>query len=191
MPDMISPLTGLEGATTLTTGDNRLSLGNRAPPFILQVAGWDDFETAIQPLIASLGFERIGDCSTVQTSGASYLVRLAPDRIWLLSNEAIEPDADLMSTDRLTTLDVTHGRWIIDISGSALEDLLARLAPIDSRERHMPAGSFAQTAIHKTSVLIWRRSGDHAEIFCPTSSTYSLWSFITDTAGPLGYRVAE
>ncbi len=197
MPEMISPLAGIrapgpaDGTTAPASGDAALTLSDRAPPFILQVAGWADFETAIQPLIADFGFDSLGDYRIAQSRDGRHLLRLAPDRIWLVSDAPLTPAAELTPGDRLATLDVTHGRWIIDITGQALEDLLARLAPIDVRERHMPAGCFAQTAIHKTSVLIWRRASQHAQIFCPTSSVHALWSFITDTATPLGYRITK
>lgn len=189
MPEMMSPLASI--AKTATSSDAPLTLREHSPPPILQVAGWDDFETAVQPLITSLGFEDLGDYRIAQSSGGTHLMRLAPDRIWLIGREPLDVSTDNKPGDQLTTLDVTHGRWIIDISGPGLEDLLARLAPIDVRERNMLAGAFAQTAIHKTSLLIWRRASDNAQIFCPTSSAHALWSFITDTATPLGYRVAE
>ncbi len=194
MPELHSPLTAIAkpgrygNATKVTTP--QLVLAEYAPGRIFQVAGWADFESAVKPLLDQLGFAGIGDYRTVETHDAMHLFHLAPDRLWLISDMAPDLPDELIPDDRLATLDITHGRWIIEASGQALEDLLHRLAPIDFRKKHYPVDTFVQTAIHKTSVLIWRHAPDRARIYCPTSSTHALWSFITDTAAPLGYEVA-
>jgi heterotetrameric sarcosine oxidase gamma subunit len=194
MPELNSPLAAIakpgrygSAAKSPKTG---LVLTEHAPPDILQIAGWADFEGAVAPLLDHLGFPGIGNNRTTQSKEDRHLFRLAPDRLWLLSDTKPDLPDELTPAGSLTTLDITHGRWIIEASGPALEDLLHRLAPIDFRESHFPAGTFAQTAIHKTSVLIWRHAPDRARIYCPTSGTHALWSFIADTAAPLGYEVA-
>ena len=194
MPERHSPLAAIAkpgrygcAAKSAKTG---LVLTEHAPPDILQIAGWADFEGAVAPLLDHLGFPGIGDYRTTQSKEDRHLFRLAPDRLWLLGDTKPDLPDELTPAGSLTTLDITHGRWIIEASGPAFEDLLHRLAPIDFRESHFPAGTFAQTAIHKTSVLIWRHAPNRARIYCPTSGTHALWSFIADTAAPLGYEVA-
>ena len=194
MPELHSPLAAIakrgrygSAAKSAKTG---LVLTEHAPPDILQIAGWADFEGAVAPLLDHLGFPGIGDYRTTQSKEDRHLFRLAPDRLWLLGDTKPDQPDELTPAGSLTTLDITHARWFIEASGPAFEDLLHRLAPIDFRESHFPAGTFAQTAIHKTSVLIWRHAPDRARIYCPTSGTHALWSFIADTAAPLGYEVA-
>ena len=194
MPELHSPLAAIakrgrygSAAKSAKTG---LVLTEHAPPDILQIAGWADFEGAVAPLLDHLGFPGIGDYRTTQSKEDRHLFRLAPDRLWLLGDTKPDLPDELTPAGSLTTLDITHARWIIEASGPAFEDLLHRLAPIDFRESHFPAGTFAQTAIHKTSVLIWRHAPNRARIYCPTSGTHALWSFIADTAAPLGYEVA-
>ena len=194
MPELHSPLATIakpgrygSAAGSAKTG---LVLNQQAPRNILQIAGWADFESAVAPLLDHLGFPGIGDYRTTQSSEDRHLFRLAPDRLWLLSDKQPDLPDELTTAASLTTLDITHGRWVIEASGPALEDLLHRLAPIDFRESQFPAGTFVQTAIHKTSVLVWRHAPDRAQIYCPTSGTHALWSFIANTAAPLGYEVA-
>jgi len=197
MHEMRSPI-----AATITSGrfgavedgaEARLTLAETAPKSLVQIAGWQDFEAAVGPLLDHLGLALPDDFRTAAASddGAHHLFRLAPGRLLLASGTAAPALlADVPASDRLATLDITHGRWIVEATGPALEDFLHRLAPVDFREASLPAGAFVQTAINKVSVLIWRTGRDRARILFPTSSTRWLWAYITDVATPLGYEVS-
>jgi heterotetrameric sarcosine oxidase gamma subunit len=70
-----------------------------------------------------------------------------------------------------------------------VEDLLARLAPLDVSLPAFPVGTFAQTGIHHVGVLLRRISAEIFEILIPVTWAATIWELIGDAAAPFGYRV--
>ena len=194
MPDLRSPLAmhataGAYGAAS--AGGMPLVLAESAPGALAQIAGWDDFADAAAPALERLGFDGLGDYRSARQSGHATCFRIAPDKILLRHGDARDLSDALSHLDsaRAPTLDLSHSRWLIRVEGPAAEDLLARLAPIDFDAAAFAAGGFAQTAIHRVAVLIYRPGPESFEIYAPVTWAASLWRFICDTAAPFGYRV--
>jgi sarcosine oxidase subunit gamma len=168
-----------------------LSLSQRLPGALYQIAGWGDFETATGPILSSLGLDSLGNSSDARSASGIHCFRIAPDRLWLLA----EAESALQSTpmdapsDRLAVLDLSHSRCIVDVSGAASEDLLARVAALDFSIPAFPVGTFAQTGIHQISVLIHRVGEVRFDILTPVTWAVSLWEWLCLNAEPFGYNV--
>ncbi len=75
------------------------------------------------------------------------------------------------------------------IFSPVVEDLLARLAPLDVSLPAFQVGTFAQTGIHHVGVLLRRTSAETFEILIPVTGVATIWKLIGDAAAPFGYRV--
>ena len=62
-----------------------LRISESAPGSIIQVAGWSDFASAIEQLMAALGFNGCGDYGRVFVAEDTMCFRVSPDRLLLRS----------------------------------------------------------------------------------------------------------
>jgi sarcosine oxidase subunit gamma len=70
-----------------------------------------------------------------------------------------------------------------------VEDLLARLAPLDVPLPAFPAGTLAQTGLHHVGVLRRRTSAETFEILIPVTWVATIRELIGGAAAPFGYVV--
>lgn len=194
MPEIRSPLAahlkpGTHGA--VPKDGTPLTLLEHAPDKLAQIAGWEDFAEAAAPALSALGFDGLGDYRSVRASGSAECMRIAPDKLLLSVTDALVLSSALAELDssRVTTLDLSHARWLVRINGPVAEDLLARLAPLDFSLSNFQVGTFAQTGIHHVGVLIRRISIVIFEILIPVTWAATIWELISDTAAPFGYRI--
>jgi methylglutamate dehydrogenase subunit D len=194
MPDFQSPLAavrrpGRYGATF--DAGPAVTLSDAPLDGLVQIAGWHGFETAVLPVLKSLGFTDAGDYHSSRQSGDMTLYRTAPDRI-LITGKAARSLVETAGVNaELALLDLSHARVQIFIEGRAAEQLMAQLAPIDFRLNAMPVGFFVQTGIHHIGVQIHRSSETRFDLLVPVTFARSLWDFIMLNAAPFGYDVAE
>ena len=192
MAEILSPLasirkTGCFGAQ-FDTGPG-VSLSDDATGALLQIAGWDDFEAAVLPGLKEIGFDDSGDYRSCRHSANSNLYRTAPDRVLIAGQPDFEVPGSITSNDALAVLELSHSRIRIIVDGTAAEEVMARLAPIDFRASAMPVDFFVQTGIHHVSVLIHRTSAMRFEILTPVTWARSVWELICLNAAPFGYDV--
>lgn len=172
-----------------TTGDNiAAAVSEVALRGVLQIAGWADFETHAQSILDGFGFvvpENYAQSLVVQSK---RLLRIAPDRMLILSADPL-PNIPLAS-DTLALLDLSHSRTAISVGGPSAEQIMARLAGIDFRLSAFPVDHFAQTGMHHVGVLIYRPAAESFHIVVPVTWAQSLWEMICLTAAPFGYTTA-
>lgn len=186
-----SPLADLIGTSAADLSDQHapLILSEQALGTLWQVAGWRDFETAVEPLLAALGFAGLGDYRSVRTSASTECYCIAPDRILLRCPDSgvLLAALDRAPPGRLAALDLSHARIVIRASGEAAVDLMARLAPLDFADAAFPIDSFAQTGIHGVPVLIRRWAEEAFDLFVPVTWAVSVWEWVclnAKTRGP-------
>ena len=186
-----SPLADLIGARAADMSDQHVPpiLSEQALGTLWQVAGWQDFETAVEPILAALGFAGLGDHRSVRTSAGTECYRIAPDRLLLRCSDAgvLSAALDKALPGRIAALDLSHARIVIRVSGEATVDLMARLAPLDFADAAFPIDSFAQTGIHGVPVLIRRGSDDAFDLLVPVTWAVSVWDWAclnAKTRGP-------
>ena len=168
-----------------------LQLSERAPGSLIQIAGWQDFATVTAPALGALGFDGHGNFRTVQTAGPVSCYRIAPDKLLLRHSDggSFKELLENLNPASSPTLDLSHARWLIEIEGSEVEALLARLASLDFSLQEFREGTFAQTGIHHVGVLLHRVSADKFLIFVPVTWAESIWNLICETAAPFGFKV--
>ncbi|MCZ6470405.1 MAG: hypothetical protein O6649_03485 [Gammaproteobacteria bacterium] len=192
MPEILSPLasiqkTGSFGAHS-DTGPG-VNLSDCRTGTLVQIAGWDDFEAVVLPGLQELGFNDVGDYHTCRRTDGKSLFRTAPDRVLIAGQSKLEIPRSLIGDESLAVLDLSHSRTRIIVDGTAAEEVMVRLAPIDFRASVMPVDSFVQTGIHHVGVLIYRTAEMRFEIFTPVTWARSVWELICLNAAPLGYTV--
>jgi methylglutamate dehydrogenase subunit D len=159
----------------------------REPPELVlhQVAAWRDSIDAVGKSLAKLiGSRKVaGPCSAVTGSKGSML-RIEPMKWWLVGVAAPEFDAA-----QAVTLDLSHSRTRVCVSGACAAEFLNRHFPLDLREASFPVGSVASSATHHVSVTLWR-SQDGYELFIPRGFALSLWEGFVESAQQFGVEIA-
>lgn len=120
---------------------------------------------------------------TTHTSEACSALCLAPDE-WLVSSTAANAPTP-------TSVDVSHGRTVLRISGPRTRDLLGKGCGIDLHPSVFLPGRCAQTAIARINVLMHLR--DQAgtfDLYVSRSYAVSFWRWVTTSVAEFGYRVA-
>ncbi len=182
MPEFRSPIT--PGRKTDGTA---LQLSEGPAGGLLQLAGWDNFETAVAPALAQFGFAGLGGYRAAQSQGEATAFRIAPDRL-LLRHRASAPllaAAETLDPATCCSLDLSHARWVFTIAGPAGPDLLARLLPIDGSPEALPVGHFAQSGLHHVGVLLHHRAETAWDLLVPVTWADSLWDYLCEAATPL------
>ncbi len=192
MPEILSPLAdiyepGSFGASFENGAGVKLSDGPVRS--LVQIGGWDDFETAVLPGLNELGFDDGGDYRTCRRTDGGKLFRTAPDRVLIAGQSELKLPHSLIGNDSLAVLNLSHSRTRIIVEGAAAEEVMARLAPIDFRYAAMPVDTFVQTGIHHVGVLIHRTAEMQFEILTPVTWARSIWELICLNATPFGYNV--
>ncbi len=121
--------------------------------------------------------------------GAQRLYRIAGDQIWVVTSDPALPVAlvHALAPDVGTATLLTHARCRLAIDGAAAAALLGHLVSIDLRDSSFPVGSFAQTAVHHTPVLLERVGALRYEMYVLRTFAASTWEWIIDSALPYGY----
>lgn len=186
MAEVLSPLhrklsPGHQGAV----GATGVTLGNRTVGSLWQIAGWAAFEAAATPVAQHFGLTGIGGYRAAQQSDSATSWRIAPDRLLL------EGTGDLtgFGSDALVTLDLSHAKTVITLSGPAARDLLAQVVAIDTAEGVFSPGEFVQTGIHHVAVLIHCTGGDAFDILVPVTWAETVWEVLLTNARPHGVAI--
>jgi heterotetrameric sarcosine oxidase gamma subunit len=188
MVDRISALAGhyYLGKSGITgEGDSSgVSLENIKGLVLYQVAAWPDNIDAAGKLVAkSVGCKEAPGPCKVEVGKNSAALRIEPLKWWLYGVEAPEVDAEQGST-----LDISHSRTQIRISGPKAASLLNRHLSLDLREQSFPVGSVASSVMHHVGVTLWRSEKGY-ELFIPRGFALSLWEGLLDSAKQFGVEV--
>jgi heterotetrameric sarcosine oxidase gamma subunit len=198
MPELRSALAAelRPGRFGAGSGEPSLVLYERPLGTLIQLAGWrDSFEAAAGAVLQRLGFAGVGNFERAQTAAAGVAFRIAPERLLVRLASPAPWQAVAAGIDPALTpvLDLSHSRTLIAVVGADAPALLARLLPIDFDDTAFPPAHFIQSAIHSVAVLVHRPAAPEAagfEITLPRCFAVALWSVLTESAAPFGYRVA-
>ena len=186
MLEFRSPLnTKLQAGRFGAQGETGITLGERPVRDLWQIAGWGDFEAAAIEVLSDLGLDGLGSYFLASKAKGRTAWRIAPDKI------LIENAGDLsghMSAD-LATLDLSHARTAILLSGTQARDVLSQLIAIDVTEAAFSEGRFLQTGIHHVGVLIQCMEQNAFEIYVPVTWAETVWEVICENAKPFGVEI--
>ena len=150
-----------------------------------QVAGWaDTMDQAGSASAKAAGTESAPGPCQASTGKNGSLLRIEPMKLWLVGTEAPELDAETGAT-----LDLSHSRTQVRVTGPDAAEFLNRFLPLDLREHAFPVGSVASSFIHHVGVTLWR-SDEGYEIFLPRGFALDLWKGFIEVARQFGLEVA-
>jgi len=149
-----------------------------------QVAVWPDTQKSVGELAAAaLGTTEIAAPGQATGDEEKALLRVEPLKYWLLGAQPPQLDAE-----QGVTLDLSHSRTRVQISGAEAVGLLNRLLPLDLREHIFPVGSVALSAIHHVGITLWRNEAGY-ELFVPRGYAVSVWQVLFESALQFGVEV--
>jgi heterotetrameric sarcosine oxidase gamma subunit len=166
------------------TGDAGIVLA-LVPDLILhQVATWAGSIDETGPLAASAaGVDSTPGPGKATVGDKGAILRIEPLKWWLIGVEA----PSLLPAQG-ATLDLSHSRTRIRISGPDAVALINRLLPLDLREHSFPEGSVASSALHHVGVTLWRSAGGY-DLFIPRGFALSIWEVLFESAQQFGVEV--
>ncbi|MCY3769302.1 MAG: sarcosine oxidase subunit gamma [Gammaproteobacteria bacterium] len=149
-----------------------------------QVSAWPDTVDEVgRTAVNAIGGKSVpGPCLAEEGPDAA-LLRIEPLKWWVVGAEA--PG---MVAEQGTTLDLSHSRTHIRITGEESVSLLNRHLPVDLRGKAFAVGSVASTVFHHVGVTVWHSSNGY-ELFLPRGFALSLWELLVETAQQFGLEV--
>jgi len=149
-----------------------------------QVAVWPDSMDVVGKQVAkATGCKSApGPCQATVGKKATML-RIEPLKWWLVGGEV-----EVLEAEQGATLDISHSRTQIRISGDQAASYLNRHLSLDLREDSFPVGSVASTAIHHVGVTLWRSEHGY-ELFIPRGFALSIWEGMFESAMQFGVEV--
>jgi heterotetrameric sarcosine oxidase gamma subunit len=150
-----------------------------------QVAAWPQTVTQVGDQLAQvIGCTSAPDPGHSATGSYGIALRVEPLKWWLLNAEPPQ-----LSADSGATLDLSHSRTHIRISGPEAATCLNRFIPIDLRESHFTDGQVASSGFHHVGVTLWR-SPTGLDLFVPRGFALSLWEMLLETAEQFGLDIS-
>jgi heterotetrameric sarcosine oxidase gamma subunit len=166
----------------LVEGASVPGLSLRSCGRLVQYHAWPDTYAEMAGMVAR-------DCGVAAAPGpgkavhgaASSLLRIHPQRLWLLSERSetggdVTPDAQVG-----VSLDLSHARSILRVSDGIAEPLLGRFVALDLRPHRLAVDDVAITPLHRVSVVLWRRPNG-IDLLVPRSFARSTWDLLAETA---------
>lgn len=151
-----------------------------------QIAAWPESIDTVAGLVAGwAGADYAPGPRTASTGSRGALLRVESLKWWLYGVEArgLDPKQGV-------TLDLSHSRTHLRISGPRARTCLNRLLPLDLRDRSFPLDSVATSAMHHVAVTLWRSRNGY-ELFLPRGFAVSLWEVLLETAIQFGLEIKE
>jgi len=186
MVDRVSALVGHRLPGHVDDTGNAGVILREVPDLLLQqVAAWPDTMDEVgKQLAKAIGARAVaGPRSSVSGSNGAML-RIEPMKWWLVGVAAPEFDAE-----KAVTLDLSHARTRVCVSGEDAVEFLNRHFPLDLRKASFPEGAVASSATHHVGVTLWR-SPDGYELFMPRGFALSLWEGFVESARQFGVEIA-
>jgi len=149
-----------------------------------QVAVWPDSIDAVGRSLAGLiGVDAAAGPGAAVSGRQASMLRIEPLKWWLVGIEA-----PAFAAEQGMTLDLSHSRTRVRVSGGDAAEFLNRHLPLDLREASFPVGAVASSATHHVGVTLWR-SADGYELFVPRGFALSLWEGFVESAAQFGLEI--
>jgi len=185
MVDRVSALAGHNLPSRLgDPGETGVILHNSQDLLLHQVAAWaDSIDEVGKTLANTIGAEAVAGPGSAVTGSKGSMLRIEPMKWWLVGIAAPAFDAE-----QAVTLDLSHSRTRLCVSGEDAAEFLNRHFPLDLREASFALGAVASSATHHVGVTLWR-SADGYELFIPRGFSLSLWEGFVESAEQFGVKI--
>lgn len=151
---------------------------------LYQVAAWpESIGRAVAAAVKATGAKNAPGPGAALTGTKGSLLRIEPLKWWVYGAEVAT-----LPAEQGTTLDLSHSRTHVRVSGDDSVSLLNRHLSLDLREKSFPVDSVASTAFHHCGVTLWR-SGNGYELFLPRGFALALWEMLVESAEQFGVEV--
>jgi heterotetrameric sarcosine oxidase gamma subunit len=150
---------------------------------LVQFAGWHGTMAALeQAVTAKCGIEAPRKVGGVNRRGSSALIRVAPDRFWLIDDAGMGSPGVDGGSSFVSTTPLTEGRRRLRLTGMYCRKILAKCVAIDWDIRGPTTDYAIQTMLHRVPILLHRFGEDGFDLFVPRSFKQSLEEWIADAA---------
>jgi len=122
----------------------------------------------------------------VSSDGKSHAMRVAPDRIWIVSERGSPIDPlgnDIGAWASATSLTAGQRRYCL--SGSRLVEVLAKGIALDFESPDLAPGRHARTQLHRVPILLHRLDTRSINLHLPRSFAESLEEWLADAQAGL------
>lgn len=149
-----------------------------------QVAAWPDTIDIVGRQAAdAAGLSGFSEPGCASGDAQRAMLRVEPLKWWLLGVQPPSLDAQLGAS-----LDLSHARVRVRVSGNDAAMLLNRFLPVDLREHKFPTGRLATSAMHHVSITLWRNELGY-DLFIPRGYALSSWQVLFESALQFGVEV--
>ena len=150
-----------------------------------QIAAWPGSLAEVASLAATAaGIDTApAPATAIAATTDTALLRVEPLKWWLLGGEP-----PTLTAEQGATLDLSHARTHLIISGEQSATLLNRHLPLDLRADSFPPGAVASNALHHVGVTLWHSRRGY-ELFIPRGFALSLWEVLLQSAAQFGAEI--
>lgn len=149
-----------------------------------QVAAWPETIKQVgQSAAQMVGADEAPDAGRSVAGDTGVILRIEPLKWWLLNAKVQPIDSTLGAT-----LDLSHSRTQLRLTGPKAPTLLNRLLPLDLRDGNFRVDSVASSSMHHVGVTLWRSSAGY-ELFIPRGFALSTWEVLFESAQQFGVEV--
>lgn len=144
-----------------------------------QIAAWPDSIKSVGDSLANfIGVDSAPLPRQIVCGERGCLLLIEPLKYWLIGDDSASFAFD---SDQAVTLDLSHSRTHIRLSGTQASSLLNRHLSLDLRESSFPVGTAASTELHHVGVTLWR-SDLGFELLLPRAFASSLCELLIESA---------
>ncbi|MFT5112588.1 MAG: heterotetrameric sarcosine oxidase gamma subunit [Parasphingorhabdus sp.] len=148
-----------------------------------QVVCWPDSIAKVSAMLTDMvQSDAPGPCWAIETTNGSIL-RTEPLKWWVIDAPVMQ-----LTAEQGSSLDLSHSRTRIRLTGSEATTTLNRLLPLDLRESSFPVGSVGSSAMHHVGVTLWRSTSGY-ELFVPRGFALACWEVLQETARQFRHEV--
>lgn len=165
-------------------GDAGVTLTEVRDLVLHQVAAWPETMAAAGAKAAkAVGAKSAPGPGAASVGPKGVLLRIEPLKWWLFGAEVPE-----LTAAEGATLDLSHARTHLRVSGPDAATLLNRDLPIDLRDASFPVGSVAASVFHHVGITVWRSDAGY-DLLVPRGFALSLWEVLAEGAAQFGGEV--
>ena len=151
---------------------------------LYQMSAWPETLEAVGTTVAqAIGSSQAPRPGEVICGEKGSALRVEALKWWLLDVEPSPLDAETG-----VTLDISHSRTRILVSGPEASACLNRLLPTDLRQDRFVVNQVASGGIHHVGITLWRSEAGY-ELFIPRGFAESLWELLIETAEQFGLEI--
>ena len=149
-----------------------------------QIAAWPDTLDAVAKLAAhGVAITSAPGPGNAAQSASGALLRIEPLKWWMLGGEI-----PTLSSAQGTTLDLSHSRTHLRVSGARATTFLNRHLALDLRAKSFPQGAVASSTLHHVGVTLWHSQQGY-ELFIPRGFALAVWEVLLQTVSSFGAEI--